>query len=277
MTTKPSQCPNCGSAKMAAILYGLPAFNEELQHQLDHGELVLGGCCITDDDPPWECINCGHRWGQRNPLRSILSEMPAPVAEVHGGLVPVVVTVHVRWTLALQLYGSMDRVRLLYRFADVLFNEVKQTLIGDVLLKLSQLTDKATMAKNENLSLHRLCKAVELDEPGLIARLELDSMLRSMETACGNIRGMRNRTIAHRDWGRRAEAASVTNKNEIEDALAIAAKMMNAVEFYYKRSERIYEGPYPVFGDGDGLIDHLQKYAELLDEAEGRRAGPSAT
>ena len=127
--------------------------------------------------------------------------MPAPVAEVHKGLVPVVFTAHMRWTLAPQLFGSMDRVKLLYRFADVMFNEVKQTLISDVLLRLSQLTDKARMGKKENLGLYRLREVVESLEPGLAAKLDLDSMLRSMEAVCKSIRDMRNRTIAHRDWG----------------------------------------------------------------------------
>ncbi len=157
---------------------------------------------------------------------------------------------------------------MLYRFADVLFNEVKQTLIGDVLLKLSQMTDRAGMGKYENLSLHRLRDVVELNEPGLAAKLGLDSMLQSMETVCKSIRDMRNRKIAHRDWGRRAEATPVTNKIEIEEALSIAARIMNAVELHYQNSETNYK-PYPGSGDGDRLIDHLQRYVMMLDNAKG--------
>ena len=67
-----------------------------------------------------------------------MSTMPAPIAEVHSGLKTVVITAHVRWTLAVQLFGSLDRVKLLYGVADVLFNEVKQMMISDVVLKLSQ-------------------------------------------------------------------------------------------------------------------------------------------
>ena len=197
-----------------------------------------------------------------------MSKMPAPVAEVHKGLVPVVFTAHMRWTLALQLFGSMDRVKLLYRFADVMFNEVKQTLISDVLLRLSQLTDKARMGKKENLSLYRLREVVESMEPGLAAKLDLDSMLRSMETVCKSIRDMRNRTIAHRDWGRRAEATPVTNKNEIDQALDLAAKIMNAVHLHFENQTIRYE-PYPGSPDGDRLIYHLQRYAKLLDQTKG--------
>jgi AbiU2 len=196
-----------------------------------------------------------------------MSKMPSPVAEVHESLVRVVITAHVRWTLTLQLFGSMDRVKLLYGLADVLFDQVKQTMISDVVLKLSQLTDKARMGKNENLSLHRLCEVVESNEPGLAAKLQLDSMLQSMETVCKSIRDMRNRTIAHRDWGRRAEATPVTNKEEIDRALDLAAQIMNAVHLHYENTTVRYE-PYPGSPDGDRLIYHLQRYAELLDQTK---------
>ena len=167
-----------------------------------------------------------------------------------------------------KLYGTMDRVKLLYNLADVLFfDQVKQTMISDVVLKLSQLTDKARMGKNENLSLHRLREVVESDEPGLAANLQLDSMLQSMETVCRSIREMRNRTIAHRDWGRRAEATPVTNKEEIDKSLDLAARIMNAVHLYYENTTIRYD-PYPGSGDGERLIHHLQRYAKLLNQTK---------
>ena len=88
---------------------------------------------------------------------------------------------------------------------------------------------------------------VESEEPGLAAKLDLDSMLRSMETVCKSIRDMRNRTIAHRDWGRRAEATPVTNKKEIDEALDLAAKIMNAVELHYQKSETNYHPLLEIF------------------------------
>ncbi|QEH38599.1 hypothetical protein OJF2_72030 [Aquisphaera giovannonii] len=62
---KPHVCPRCGSRKLATILWGLPAFDDELERRLDAGEVVLGGCCVTDDDPVWECTECGWQAGKR--------------------------------------------------------------------------------------------------------------------------------------------------------------------------------------------------------------------
>lgn len=63
MGSEQLKCPKCGSAKVAAIKYGLPAFDEELERELEAGRVVLGGCVITGDDPEWQCNECEHQWG----------------------------------------------------------------------------------------------------------------------------------------------------------------------------------------------------------------------
>ena len=65
MTSKPDKCPECGSGKVASILYGLPIFDEDLERRLNAGEVILGGCCMRGDDPLRHCMECHHRWGKR--------------------------------------------------------------------------------------------------------------------------------------------------------------------------------------------------------------------
>ena len=56
---KPALCPLCGSARVAEIRGGMPAFSEQMQKDLDAGKIVLGGCCIFGDEPTWQCADCG--------------------------------------------------------------------------------------------------------------------------------------------------------------------------------------------------------------------------
>ena len=57
---KPRKCKNCGSNRIADILFGLPAFTPELKAQLDNGKIVLGGCCLPGPDGlVWMCADCG--------------------------------------------------------------------------------------------------------------------------------------------------------------------------------------------------------------------------
>ena len=64
-TKKPDACPKCGSKKVASILYGLPMFDKELERRLSTGEIVLGGCCVCEDDPIRQCLECQHSFGHR--------------------------------------------------------------------------------------------------------------------------------------------------------------------------------------------------------------------
>ena len=34
----------------------------EMESDLDKGKIVLGGCCVTDEDPDRHCNNCEYDW-----------------------------------------------------------------------------------------------------------------------------------------------------------------------------------------------------------------------
>jgi len=50
------RCPNCRAKAGVPVQYGLP--NRLSAEAAERGELVLGGCVLTDDDPPRCCTNC---------------------------------------------------------------------------------------------------------------------------------------------------------------------------------------------------------------------------
>lgn len=58
------KCPRCGSIKTARILYGMPAFDEELEEKINNGKIHLGGCCITGYDAKYFCNNCKKEFGK---------------------------------------------------------------------------------------------------------------------------------------------------------------------------------------------------------------------
>jgi hypothetical protein len=55
-------CPNCGSSRVARIMYGYPPPSRELEKEMDEERLVLGGCIVTGEDPTHYCNSCGHHW-----------------------------------------------------------------------------------------------------------------------------------------------------------------------------------------------------------------------
>lgn len=70
---KPIKCPHCGEKTVATIFYGYPAFSE-LEDDLESGKIVLGGCCVTDHDPEWQCTSCDTKLYRHEPSWSFEGE-----------------------------------------------------------------------------------------------------------------------------------------------------------------------------------------------------------
>jgi hypothetical protein len=60
-TAKPTRCPKCGGTEFALIVYGLVR-PSKVRNKLDSGEIALGGCIVTGNDPEWRCNTCGKRF-----------------------------------------------------------------------------------------------------------------------------------------------------------------------------------------------------------------------
>jgi rubrerythrin len=54
--SQPEECPVC-KGKVLPIIYGLPT--EEMGEKARNGEVILGGCIITEFSPSWHCPTCG--------------------------------------------------------------------------------------------------------------------------------------------------------------------------------------------------------------------------
>lgn len=44
------------------ILWGEILLNSEGKHDLENRKIVLGGCCVSENDPDKECNDCGTRY-----------------------------------------------------------------------------------------------------------------------------------------------------------------------------------------------------------------------
>jgi len=62
MARHPLSCPTCGS-RMIPILYGLPS--SEMRGPVERGEIKLGGCVVSGNDPQWWCPQCEEPWPAR--------------------------------------------------------------------------------------------------------------------------------------------------------------------------------------------------------------------
>lgn len=52
---KPKICPYC-KGKVVKILYGEPT--DEAMEESENKKIIIGGCCISDDNLQWGCVDC---------------------------------------------------------------------------------------------------------------------------------------------------------------------------------------------------------------------------
>ena len=60
MAKKRPKCPSCNSKNVVPIVFGYP--DPETMEARERGDVALGGCCVTEDDPDWHCKDCEHEW-----------------------------------------------------------------------------------------------------------------------------------------------------------------------------------------------------------------------
>lgn len=64
---KPQICPSCNSKNVATILWGYPLETAELNKALQENKIILGGCCVSEDEPTWQCTDCyAEIWSDKN-------------------------------------------------------------------------------------------------------------------------------------------------------------------------------------------------------------------
>lgn len=59
LARKPTKCLRC-AGKVVAILYGEPTL--ESFEKAKKNEIVLGGCCMSEENPHWQCVSCGQEF-----------------------------------------------------------------------------------------------------------------------------------------------------------------------------------------------------------------------
>lgn len=53
------RCPDCGSFKVARILYGWVKKSDELKAEMEAGRVVMGKWSFSLHKPEWKCMDCG--------------------------------------------------------------------------------------------------------------------------------------------------------------------------------------------------------------------------
>jgi hypothetical protein len=204
-----------------------------------------------------------------------MTNIPNKINDVFDELKTEITWLHARWKLYRQLYAeSPKRIDFLNECAGVFFYVVQETLLDEVQVMLSKLTDPAQTSGHENLSLDQLQSRVEKHgDPHLAQRLR--ALLDDLHRKCKTFRVRRNKKLAHLDLATALQGTTNplpgVSRQMIEDALAVLRTYMNEIQIHYDDSEQGYEHFIMHAADAEallGILKHGIRYEELVQAGQ---------
>jgi len=198
--------------------------------------------------------------------------IPKDIDEVYEALKTEITWLHGRWIVYRQLFAvSEKRVDLLNECASAFFYITQDVLLGEVLVSLSKLTERARPGKSGPLSLKQLQKRLAKHGDHALAA-QTRSVLDTLQSKCEPFRVWRNKRFAHLDlttaMKSSADPLPSISIQMIEEALALVRKFMNKIELHYRDYKTAYEH-FTMQSDGEALVEMLRyglRYEELLRE-----------
>jgi hypothetical protein len=197
--------------------------------------------------------------------------MPRDVSKTHDKLRREVVVLYTKWQWFKTFYCKDDEiVQLLDSAASLFFQMWREMLRDEIIITVCRLTDSATTkvkygARKKNLTIKCLAEII----PGTDGALQksLRSLLTSVDILCKPFREHRNLRIAHCDVEARLKRSvsllPSIGLNEVDQALASIAAVLNAVEVHYCSNQHSYEEGVHGPGNAEDLIEFIRRKSSL--------------
>lgn len=172
--------------------------------------------------------------------REYLEDLGPIFGPVYYKLYNEVVWVHVVWLEVLKLFGSKQNIDILNKYGSFIFKIIEDSLIDQILLHISRLTDPSKSRGNKNLSLKCLLDYVD----SRIDKDILGKLINSAIKASQFARRHRNKRLAHKDLDlmlSKSKQLEPYDREDIENALNEIRSVMNYIENGYRNHTVMFE------------------------------------
>ena len=177
---------------------------------------------------------------------------------------------HAEWKIVTELFGGgQEQADLINATAGGFFDTVYRTLMRDILLEVSRLTDPLATAGKDKLVLERLALLPEVQAvDGLAARVS--AKLADVKSQAASIRDYRNKYLAHLDLavtiGPSSDVLPSITRQDIDGVLAAVSDLFNLIEQPLRDSTVLFK-EVSIHGGPRALL-------KRLDEARSWRSLP---
>lgn len=198
-----------------------------------------------------------------------MRKIPKDISDVYEALWNEVSLVTFKWHTFKQLFSiSEERLRLLEKTANGFFHICENSILSDVLISLSRITDNPGSKKGAKISLGRL---VFVKGPYFTKETakEFEELVKKAETNCNGIRSLRNNLYGHLSFGviqdpQLDELPDVT-VGQVDKAIKSVQAVITFFAFHVHDEDHRFDLGQMV-GGADALVFHLERALKAFDD-----------
>ncbi|AZO68939.1 MULTISPECIES: AbiU2 domain-containing protein [unclassified Mesorhizobium] len=181
--------------------------------------------------------------------------MGQDLGAIYAELVQELSQIHLVWDQYKILFGTKkSRVDLLNEAAGSFFRIVQDSIFDQVLLAISRLTDRPTVAGHQTLTVRRLADIIPDTTVANAVRAKVDLAVKAEEFC----RDWRNNRIGHNNLDQRinpsARPLQDATRIKVDAALNALADVLNLVAAHYLDSETAYDRVLLSLPDAEALL-----------------------
>jgi hypothetical protein len=175
---------------------------------------------------------------------------------------------HFKWIFFVQLFADPKRVQILNATACSLFQSVEESMLFDILLSITRLTDPPKSSGQENLSFANFIQEI----PDGSLRTQVESLLCQVKEKTKEIRIWRDKKLSHNDLQNTLGSFPLPpiQKKDLTDSLDHIRGIMNRIHGHFSDTTVLYEQAI-TSGDGDALLFYIRYGLDAFEEDKRNR------
>ncbi|WFP61369.1 hypothetical protein [Mesorhizobium sp. WSM4904] len=194
--------------------------------------------------------------------------MGQELGAIYAELIQELSNIYLVWGQYKILFGTREsRVDLLNSAAGGFFGLIQDNIWHQVLLSISRLTDRPTIAGHATLTVRRLADLIADQTTAEAVRAEVDLAMKAQEFC----RDWRNNLIGHNNLDMRvnpaARSLAPASERQVDDALAALAGVLNTLASHYLLPKTLFED----VSDASALLYVLHDGVAARKERQARR------
>ena len=192
--------------------------------------------------------------------REYIESFPGNTGALAHHIFCVLTSIHINFAEYRAIFGKRENFEVLNWAAPEFFARMHWTLLADVILAISRLTDPpdSVSKSKSNASLHRLVKDLQAHADDA-THAQWTKRLSDIDTAKKRLKAVRDKLLSHDDLAICVQGATppAVSRADVEDVLVATRALVNSIESQYMTAQNLYEHSIEPLGGADSLMYRL--------------------